>query len=285
MRKVLLIGALAAMTVAANVQAQVNFTPVANLNGVLEMAPDVYLKEALVYGIEDVGSNTLRFTIYNEDFESRKSFTISDMVGGLNEWGECDGLGLLNVRSGNDLDDFALSQYFFNDDDKYEIIRLIKSGPDNILQRAEVVSEDGTVLGELPLGLVKDYYISVFSIGMTNYILRDPDGVNLTATVVYRVDSSQPGKVSFEKVANQSLVFPNPVRRNNALTINVADMDLSGESYVEISGLNGQVVHRQPIVSKNGEVVVATRRLSSGQYIYTVVSNGVSLDTGKLIVK
>ena len=84
----------------------------------------------------------------------------------------------------------------------------------------------------------------------------------------------------------KNFAFPNPVRFNQSLTIQLSSSTiLSSESYVEMVSLNGSVVSRQPAKTFDNQISVSTRGMSSGQYIYNVISEGKIVDSGKIIVR
>jgi len=49
--------------------------------------------------------------------------------------------------------------------------------------------------------------------------------------------------------------------------------------------LNSSVVSRQPAKTFDNQISVSTRGMSSGQYIYNVISEGKIVDSGKIIVR
>lgn len=284
--------ALLATTLVAN--AQIDFNKVSDVK-TLDVSANAYLTDkSIAFSTEQVNGKDMKFTIWADDFSVKKTFTIPDLgkFDSTNSYFEY--LVTLYIESGYDIDEALLTQTFFNDDDAYEVLRPVleknPSGtyPEYVVKGCEVVSENGDVLGEVPFELLTDdytdAYLKVFSIGKANYVLYSHEVNEDYVYSIYRVSASQSGSVSFEKV-NNSFAFPNPVKRNDALTVHVSDLNLSDGSYVEISNLNGQVVNRQMVEPGKTEASISTRRLHSGQYIYSVISGGNVVESGKIIVK
>lgn len=116
--------------------------------------------------IEPNNANGVVVRIYNDEFSVIKEFSITGLD--LQE-------GIRNVIYGMevygiiDYDEyFMVSQYFFNDDDKYELVLC-----DNYSGNLRVVNEDGEIT---PLGID---YCQYFTLGYKNYIrVENNNGTN-----------------------------------------------------------------------------------------------------------
>lgn len=96
--------------------------------------------------IEKSSSNNLYVTIYNNDWSINKMFSIAS----LNEQDIV--IPMADDIKGDGNDGYRrymkVSQYFFNDDDKYEIV--IGNEDDYYYRNVRVINEDGAILGTLP---------------------------------------------------------------------------------------------------------------------------------------
>lgn len=94
---------------------------------------------------EKTSNNNLYVTIYNNDWTVKRIFNIT----GLNE---TDKIIILEARGedGNEgyKREFRVSQYFFNDDDKYEIVIGSPEGS-YAYTNVRVINDDGVVIGHL----------------------------------------------------------------------------------------------------------------------------------------
>lgn len=190
-----------------------------------------------------------------------------------------------------------------NDDDKIEYIFCTfnkeKTGNQSTysLQKAEVMNEDGAVLGTLPVEAINSYFgygnaeitIELVQFGENYYIRNEFETNNPTDpgemvfnTTYWKINKSTEGSgVKFTKTASFKN-YPNPVRQNETFTIEVGEEYITSSNFIELCDQSGRMIHRQAITSK--EVKIPTRRMK-GMYIYNIVSDGKSISTGKVIVQ
>lgn len=116
--------------------------------------------------VEKTNSNNLYITIYNNDWTIRKMFSIT----GLIEQDIVIQMEDENKSDGNDgyKREMKVSQYFFNDDDKYEIV--IGHKDNDYYRNVRVINEDGIMLGTLPNAFE---FLRFFVIGCRHYINYD----------------------------------------------------------------------------------------------------------------
>ena len=196
-----------------------------------------------------------------------------------------------------------LSQYLFNDDDKIEYVfctfkkQTTGERYEYILQKAEVINEDGEILGTLPVEAVEFYAgydmleisVELTQIGDNYYIVNDEElnepvdpGEPTYNTSYWKLNKSKGGSgVSFTKTASFKS-YPNPVRQNETFTIEVGEENVVSGNFIELCDQSGRMVYRQAIT--NSEVKVPTRRMK-GMYIYNIISGGKAISTGKVIVQ
>lgn len=242
--------------------------------------------------------------IYNDNLQKSRSFKVQNAVFDREATTAYGIAGLdLDEFSGYDAyNSAAWTQKLFNDDDKIEYIfcTLEKSTTDYdnyTLQKAEVMNEDGEVLGTLPVDAI-DFYagyseleidIELVQLGDNFYIKRNVDTNGSidkdepsSNTVYWKINKAANGSgVRFTKAASFRS-YPNPVRQSETFTIEVGEENVASGSFIEICDQCGRMVYRQAITSK--EVKVPTRRMK-GMYIYNIVSDGKSVNTGKVIVQ
>lgn len=273
-------------------KAQVQVEPAGNAGGNIYLLTGAFLKERVTACMVDVENKTdVRFSVLNDDLSVKKTFTIT---GGA--WNNEIILAAMEPETdyvflGPDLaaQSPLLSQTFFNEDEKFEVIRPVfeRTGMVQRIVKVEIVSEDGSILGEIPVDVLcgeANPYIRTFSLGNTNYIFshyRDGDGESYR---FYRVISGDAGTVSFSRVKNMS-VYPNPVRRDEVLTINLQEAELTDDSYFEMTDTRGVRVMKKPVEPGMREISVPLHRLSRGQYIYTLVSGSRIAASGKVLIK
>jgi len=221
------------------------------------------------------------FTILDDELSPIRSFAINlDASTFL--------MDIFKDRDGDGLfpDGAYLTQTFFNNDEKVEyVLREMDNG---YIKQLKIMSEDGTVLGVIPapVSYHYDYDLNAITLGNNKYLLWISDHVDGTYDAyVYKITTNANNSISALRVSSDILAFPNPVKQQERLTITLGNTELSAGSSVQIADMNGRIVIQKPIQTQEKEVDIPTRRLSHGQYIYTVISNGQPVDSGKLIVK
>ena len=243
--------------------------------------------------------------IYNDELKKSDQFIVknavydreADVAYGIADF-DLDELTGYDAYSGS-----IWSQYLFNDDDKIEYIFCTfnkeKTGNQSTysLQKAEVMNEDGAVLGTLPVEAINSYFgygsaeitIELVQFGKNYYIRNEFETNNSTDpgemvfnTTYWKINKSTEGSgVKFTKPASFKN-YPNPVRQNETFTIEVGEEYITSSNFIELCDQSGRMIHRQAITSK--EVKIPTHRMK-GMYIYNIVSDGKSISTGKVIVQ
>ena len=243
--------------------------------------------------------------IYNDELQKSRKFTVKNAVFNREDnmaYGIVD-LDMDNLTGYDAYSGSLLSQYLFNDDDKIEYVfctfkkQTTGERYEYILQKAEVINEDGDILGTLPVEAVEFYAgydmleisVELTQIGDNYYIVNDEElnepvdpGEPTYNTSYWKLNKSKGGSgVSFTKTASFKS-YPNPVRQNEAFTIEVGEENVASGNFIELCDQSGRMVYRQAIT--NSEVKVPTRRMK-GMYIYNIVSEGKAISTGKVIVQ
>lgn len=263
MKSSILIILLGAFTLSLN--AQVNFQKKGTITGKLNF--DAYHSDQLAYS-EQLENNVYVFTIYNDDFSINRTFSIPN----------CDqGLAILNPQAAFDVSDTHLSQGLFNDDEKFEVVRI------NSNNQMEVVTEDNVVIGILP-----DEFNCTYGASPDNepylYTCQLNDNDYIFADNIYLINKNANSNFALEK-RTKSIISPNPVKQTEILTVDLSEIELSSNSYIEIVNMSGIVVEHFSISDNVRNIQVPVQSLSPGQYVYAITSNETTIETGKLTIK
>ena len=256
-----------------------------------------FVNKAFLYTITESSKDYI-VDIYNDELQKSRDFTVknavldrdANTVYGIADF-DLDELTGYDAYSGS-----IWSQNLFNDDDKIEYVfctfekQTTEQRYDYILKKAEVMNEDGEVLGTLPVEAISYYSGSGLEITIEltkfgdNYYIRnftEPDS-DYSEVSYWKLNKSKGGSgVSFTKTASFKS-YPNPVRSNEIFTIEVGEENVVSGNFIELCDQSGRMVYRQAIT--NSEVKVPTRRMK-GMYIYNIVSGGKAISTGKVIVQ
>lgn len=256
-----------------------------------------FVNKAFLYTITESSKDYI-VDIYNDELQKSRDFTVknavldrdANTVYGIADF-DLDELTGYDAYSGS-----IWSQNLFNDDDKIEYVfctfekQTTEQRYDYILKKAEVMNEDGEVLGTLPVEAISYYSGSGLEITIEltkfgdNYYIRnftEPDS-DYSEVSYWKLNKSKGGSgVSFTKTASFKS-YPNPVRQNETFTIEVGEENVASGNFIELCDQSGRMVYRQAIT--NSEVKVPTRRMK-GMYIYNIVSGGKAISTGKVIVQ
>lgn len=82
----------------------------------------------------------------------------------------------------------------------------------------------------------------------------------------------------------RSRVYPNPARKSDVLTIELARPASAGTE-VELFGVNGSAALKIKVAEGAVSVPFDAGRLSSGTYVYSVNVDGTSVEQGKIIIR
>ncbi len=231
--------------------------------------------------IEYQGNNA-RFTIYDENLSTvKKQFILNDVYNS-------------NYRDPNPVYPFDLgapyqlnanvylTQTLFNADEKWEIV--IRSGDEYYSTSTyEVYNEDGDCLGEVPsindLDGKNELMEYIYLNGEFYLVGFDDNTINFY--------SCKPGAASVPSIElGQSAVraYPNPLPAGHSLTVELA-APADEATTVEVYDIAGRLITSAKATAGETKVAVPSRRLRNGNYVYTVKSNGQTIEEGKIIAK
>lgn len=268
-----------------------------------------FVNEDYFFSILDNENKTDRtISIYNDEIHNVKNIIVKDVEHDYNQSFDIGATvySLIEYQMVNAEHDGGegspATQTLFNNDEKWEYIRgtyiyTVENSESYErkewkLTKAEILDEDGKVLTEIPTDAITDYpgssqpysYLNVVKMGDNHYILsekRAHSSSDLTLTTFYKIIKGNSSGIKFTKM-DEIKSYPNPVHPNETFTIEVGEENVASGNFIELCDQSGRMVYRQAITS--GEVKVPTLRMK-GMYIYSVVSGGKAISTGKVIVQ
>lgn len=252
-----------------------------------------YTKSEKIMYYCTVESNDLRYNILNENLSVEEDFIIyngNDRI--LKIAGP--------VESGNLYEtSHPFTQTLFNNDDNFEFlvlniiesensdgytvkyyksVSIVSSGKDGVGSNSRVIATIPLPFNGEPVSAytfqIKEFTYLVF---YTEY-----DNKKL-GYACYKIIKDGSSTVELEE-ASKSLIFPNPVEKGQTLTMIMDKSKITSNSFLQITNLDGKTVNIQKI-NADSETVSIPSNISSGQYVYSVISNSKIIDTGKIIVK
>lgn len=259
-----------------------------------------FVKSPFMFTTEkDKNKPDCTITIYNDEMQESRKIVLPKTSFNDQDIDIRYSLITVEFTNGYDVDDAVLTQNLFNNDDKLEFIRgtyKLKAGTSGggynnyELTKAELISEDGTLLANIPVAAINARYVdeswvNLAQLGNNYYLYSTTEESSSTdkgeIATFYKITKGGDTGVSFTKAA-EFRGFPNPVRPNEVFTIQLDEAISGNSNSIEISDMNGRIIHRQAIDSS--EVKVPTRGMK-GMYIYTILSDGKAISTGKVIVQ
>lgn len=226
-----------------------------------------------------LGENQWEYLILNNDKELSVLKTISVTLEYRIEYFEC-------MYDGYDV---VLSQHVFNDDDKWEYV-IEESYPEEVTDewgqtytryryKYFVYNEDGESLGELETDEMH-LYVN----GEVQYFYDVDDKENGGHYIIsFQGNGTDGVKQLSPKVVRSAVVYPNPVRENAKLTIELASA-LSDRGNVSLIDASGRAVYRHRVECGEQTLTVPSIKLRPGTYIYVVECNGKIVASDKIIV-
>lgn len=241
---------------------------------------------ACAYSI--VNGTDLMFTILDENMKIEKQFTIKDAVKENSIWDEYDQewyneqewflhptcLHMNTYFYFVHYDNCLLTQTFYNNDEKWEVLMVEEDG-----KGYGIYNEDGVRLGSAPC-IHEDDYVSPMGFLIVNDIVYFYDWTN---DQFYTYNENAGNAVAELPVA-ASKAYPNPLRHGDTLTIEMEN-GLDGTFKVEVIDMKGTRLYSAEKEAKNGVIKVPSVRLHKGWNIYTVKDGDEIIEKGKILVK
>ncbi len=159
--------------------------------------------------------------------------------------------------------------------DKYSIITSLKNTGYNI------VSEDGTIISEIPLVVDAElYYIYKFG-NMLYFVYFNYEKYGC---IIYKYNpvTSSVNKVSafpFFKIS------PNVAKKNTFVDVSIDDEKAQNGGEIIVVDIAGKIVYTSKLDPGISTVQIPTHNMSSGMYVVTLISDGKSSEAAKLIIR
>lgn len=202
-----------------------------------------------------------------------------------------------------------LTQTLFNEDDKFEylyetnevkeysrmerdrdgdgIIDEVNIDYGAVANGIEIRQDDGTVLFRHEGAASKTM---LYHVGKKSYLVvyeqsRDSDGLYHYSYTVYSIDSKA-SKITELKRSTSVRAYPNPVRKGEMVTMELPDVG-SGEIQreVRVSSMEGRMLWQQRVGAGERAVQVPLGGVPAGVYHFTVVEDGKSVATERIVVR
>ncbi len=160
-------------------------------------------------------------------------------------------------------DDFSISKYVFNTDDKLEFILWFYNS--NLGKNLNIiVNEDGNIIKQLGDEYHSSFHIFHDSSSNENkFIIGKTSGPN-EITEVYLLPTSQ---LTTKEIQGKNKLSAFPVPTSGVLNI---INPRNGANKVEIFDTAGKLVHNTSFNLNEGKITVDVQRLPKGVYIYKV---------------
>ncbi len=269
MKKILmLLTALMAMSVVAVAQ-NVKLTEVVNLGGHYDLSfgLDKNGKEQPL--TVDVNGSTVTYSFLGEDFSVVKTIEVKNGFKGDSRYNFVRGPERPYMEQAIAVYDYYHNPYAVQGllDDEDEWVVFIS---DREEKTCELYNEDGTKI------IAVDYFDLLFWQGKW-YLMRDD--------TVYTLRSNESAaETALVASSVRSRVYPNPARKSDVLTIELAGPASAGTE-VELFGVNGSAALKIKVAEGAVSVPFDAGRLSSGTYVYSVNVDGTSVEQGKIIIR
>ena len=218
--------------------------------------------------ISESGSK-IEFTIWEIDFSTiYRQFTITLPLGYSYGW--LPNLGYIGGRFADSDSRVILTQDLFNDDDLIEVVITCYGSNNKIM--SFIINEHNEVLARSEEDVNFGYILDP---ALTGGLIITHNGY------IVRKNSSYINEMSLDR--HEGIVFPNPSRGANSLTISWGYTMLT-DGRLNVIGIDGKLVHSQIVKSGASELNLAVSHLAAGTYIFIVVS-GDHATTGKFIIE
>jgi hypothetical protein len=149
---------------------------------------------------------------------------------------------------------------------------------------ARLINENGSVLLSLPgVGYTEVIETSDHGIKFLAYEYNYSVIPYRTYTHVYSLPEKTTESVGLTIDGSEGYPYPNPA--GGQVHIPVSLPDNVDEATLEVLDLNGRVLLRRPVNENQGHVILSTRLMVPGSYLYQVHAGGVQSSSGKFVVR
>ena len=216
-------------------------------------------------------------------------------------------------------DGLCLTQTLFNEDEQYEYLHFPISGykastsyneypssPDcydcesgsytehrdlyyySYYSGFEIKSESGASLQTIsfPSGFVMpNVTVEIIKLSNEYYIICTGMMNENPAMLVYKINRATQ---SVQQIGApvQMIAYPNPVNRNNTVTILLGGENAGkGQTELQVTNMQGQVVERHMVPAGQKQTTIPARNFAPGMNVIHVQQNGQTVSTAKIIAK
>lgn len=248
------------------------------------MIPSALTKDgnAVIY---TVNIDTGKFTIFDDNFQVTKQFTISlsdryslaytlfysDISGIVDDGGTCSMTGWIFLVK----DIFGSGYNYLLWDEVSEEFVVFNSDNQKITSidapsGYEIIGDDITYLK-----LGKNVYLVLDMYNKQN---------DYYYTAFYRINDTG-NSVSLVSMAPSARISPRVPRKGEKVTVTVGSEMQERNCQVQVVSASGQTVMNSEIPAGQSQLDINTSRLSKGVYVVTVSSEGVSKEAAKIIIR
>lgn len=214
----------------------------------------------------DENHNPIQWTIYDENFKSVKIITLQE-----NE-------DIAEIEVNNNGLDTKFTQTLLNDDSEFEYI-VQKYNSEGANSGFKIMQSNGNCLFNIDFDIIDKYNSASFEywkFGKQLYLYYS----HLDNYYVYKIDSNASNKAL--TLVKSTKAYPNPVEQGEPFTISGLKNALGANIFV--NNMNGTTV-LSSVCNENDKAVINTEKLTSGNYLYSIINNGNTIASGKLIIK
>lgn len=259
---------------------------------VLMVAYDNDRDETLSWALKEDKGEDVAISIFNDQFQIVKSFTLKGIRKSQEINGEQVGnsyVAGLEVRGGDYQEILATRNVFTNDGKWCVTVRSWQDDPvtNTTNLKLEVYNEDGENLGELPLSSVdytddlqdgKFIFSRVFNCGGGLYYYTD--GADFRDTIWTFTGNSGISAPAANKVSALK-AYPNPLPADSRLNIEL-ERPADGNTFLSVIDMKGRQIMRKRLAPGTSATTVDGGRLHGGILIYTVSYGDGEIASGKL---
>ena len=218
----------------------------------------------------DEYDNPIQWTIYDKNIESVKTITKQ----------ENEEIALIEI---NDNNDTYFTQTLLNDDAEFEYI-VEKKNENGICYGFKIMQSNGNCLFDADYEKILDNYnrasFEYWKFDNQVYLSYSISSENKYYYYFYKVDRNASNKAL--TLVKNTKAYPNPVEQGEPFTISGLKNALGANIFV--NNMNGTTV-LSSVCNENDKAVINTEKLTSGNYLYSIINNGNTIASGKLIIK
>jgi len=152
---------------------------------------------------------------------------------------------------------------------------LVYVSPSPILISAGATNNTDFTPEYYPNGNVGTSFIS--------YTFYNVSNVNDSATIVYKFIAEPVSVKNITKNISKLTAFPNPAKNETVIEYSIENN--SNNLELIIKNMLGSIVYSTNLNNNNGKISINTLELNDGIYFYSILSNRITKQTKKLIVK